>query len=63
MLGKQTGQDAAMGKTTFITLLGMDGARKRLRELLNQADAALAPFGAKADVLCATAQFIAARKS
>ncbi len=63
MLGKQTGQDAAMGKATFITLLGIDGARNRLRELLDQANAALTPFGARADVLRATAQFIAARKN
>jgi farnesyl diphosphate synthase len=29
-LGKQTGQDAALGKTTFVTQLGLDGARQRV---------------------------------
>ena len=33
-LGKQTGQDAALGKTTFVTQLGIDGARQRVRDLL-----------------------------
>ena len=33
-LGKQTGQDAALGKTTFVTQLGIDGAKKRVRDLL-----------------------------
>src|SRR5258708_6097925 len=33
-LGKQTGQDAALGKTTFVTQLGIDGAKQRVRDLL-----------------------------
>jgi len=37
-LGKQTGQDAALGKTTFVTQLGIDGARQRVRDLLARAD-------------------------
>jgi len=62
-LGKQTGQDAALGKTTFVTQLGIDGAKQRVRNLLANADAALAPFGARGDVLRATARFVAERKS
>jgi farnesyl diphosphate synthase len=62
-LGKQTGQDAALGKTTFVTQLGIDGAKQRVRDLLANADAALAPFGARGDVLRATARFVAERKS
>ncbi|MGH6717280.1 MAG: polyprenyl synthetase family protein [Bradyrhizobium sp.] len=62
-LGKQTGQDAALGKTTFVTQLGIEGARQRVRDLLASADKALSIFGAKADVLRAAARFVAERKS
>ncbi|MDR3468938.1 MAG: polyprenyl synthetase family protein [Xanthobacteraceae bacterium] len=62
-LGKPAGQDAALGKATFVTLLGLDGAKQRLRDLLTAADQALAPFGARADVLRAAARFVAERKN
>src|ERR1700690_705430 len=62
-LGKQTGQDAALGKTTFVTQLGIDGARQRVRDLLARADAALSIFGAKGEVLRAAARFVAERKN
>lgn len=62
-LGKNTGQDAIAGKTTFVTLLGADGARARLMDLLTQADAALDPFGAKAGMLRAAARFVVERRS
>jgi farnesyl diphosphate synthase len=62
-LGKPAGQDSAAGKTTFVTQLGVDGARQRIRTLIAHADGALAPFGAKADVLRATARFVAERKN
>jgi farnesyl diphosphate synthase len=62
-LGKPAGQDAAAGKTTFVTLLGVDGAKARVRDLLKHADAALAPFGAKGDVLRATSRFVAERQN
>jgi farnesyl diphosphate synthase len=62
-LGKQTGQDAALGKTTFVTQLGIDGARQRVRDLLARADIALSIFGTRGDVLRAAARFVADRKS
>jgi farnesyl diphosphate synthase len=62
-LGKETGQDAALGKTTFVTQLGIDGARQRVRDLLAQGDKALDRFGSKADVLRAAARFVAERKN
>jgi farnesyl diphosphate synthase len=62
-LGKQTGQDAALGKTTFVTQLGIEGAKQRVRDLLVRADSALSIFGAKGDVLRAAARFVAERKN
>jgi farnesyl diphosphate synthase len=60
-LGKAAGKDAAAGKATLVAMLGPDGARARLKELVAEADAALAPFRAKADTLRAAARFIAER--
>lgn len=62
-LGKQTGQDAALGKTTFVTQLGIDGAKQRVRDLLARANSALSIFGAKGEVLRAAARFVAERKN
>ena len=62
-LGKPAGADAALGKTTFVTQLGIDGAKQRVRDLLARADSALSIFGAKGDVLRAAARFVAERKN
>jgi farnesyl diphosphate synthase len=62
-LGKPAGADAALGKTTFVTQLGIDGAKKRVRDLLAKADEALSAFGARGDVLRAAAHFVADRKN
>jgi farnesyl diphosphate synthase len=40
-LGKTAGKDAASHKPTYVSLLGLDGARTQARELLAQALAAL----------------------
>jgi farnesyl diphosphate synthase len=62
-LGKPAGADAALGKTTFVTQLGVDGAKQRVRDLLARADQALAIFNSKGDVLRAAAHFVAERKN
>jgi farnesyl diphosphate synthase len=62
-LGKPSGQDAAMGKTTFVTQLGIEGARQRVRDLLARADSAVSIFGDRAAVLQAAARFVAERKN
>jgi farnesyl diphosphate synthase len=63
VVGKSTGKDAAAGKATLPALLGRDAATARLAALIKDAEAALAPFGAKADMLAAAARFIAERKA
>jgi farnesyl diphosphate synthase len=62
MLGKAAAKDAGKGKATFVSLLGNDGARKRLTALVDEAATALAPFGARAAMLQDCARFIAARE-
>jgi len=63
LVGKQTGKDAEAGKATIVGLLGPEGARARLRMLVVEAEAALAPFGAAAAVLNAGARFVAEREA
>jgi farnesyl diphosphate synthase len=61
LVGKQTGKDAQAGKATMVDILGPAGAKARLRELVAEAEKALAPFGADAAVLIAGAKFVAER--
>ncbi|PWE29341.1 farnesyl-diphosphate synthase [Maritimibacter sp. 55A14] len=60
--GKRLGKDAAAGKATFVSLLGLDGAKARAADLAEAACAALAPYGAAADGLRQTARFVIARQ-
>lgn len=62
VIGKQTGKDAAAGKATLVGMLGIAGARAQLAALVADAETALKPFGDKADLLKATARFIAERR-
>ncbi|MGB3177995.1 MAG: farnesyl diphosphate synthase [Albidovulum sp.] len=59
--GKRLGKDADAGKATFVSLLGLDGAKTRARDLIEQAEAALLPYGGAADTLREAAQFVIAR--
>jgi geranylgeranyl diphosphate synthase type II len=56
----ETGKDARqdLGKTTFVSLLGVDGARALADELLAFAVDSLAPLGRKAAPLVALAEFV-----
>ena len=62
-LGKAAGKDAAAGKATLVSALGVAGAHAKLNALVDEAEGALAPFGRKAGVLRATAHFIAKRRA
>jgi farnesyl diphosphate synthase len=62
-LGKAAGKDAAHGKATLVDLLGRAGAHARLEALVQEAESALAPFGAQAATLAAAARFVAERRA
>ncbi len=61
--GKRVSKDKVRGKATFVSALGADGARKRLQELVREAEAALMPFGARGAMLAACAHFVAERRA
>ncbi len=61
-LGKRAGKDAEAGKATVPSIVGIPEARRRAQALLDEALAAIAPFGARADALRALAEFVLARK-
>ncbi len=61
IIGKQQGADIARSKATYPALFGMPHAHQRVADLLDEALAALAHFGDKADSLIWLARYIAAR--
>lgn len=56
--GKRVGKDDAAGKATFVSLLGLDGAQARARELVAAGDAALMTYGERAGNLRELARFV-----
>lgn len=50
-MGKKTGKDAAIGKLTYPSLLGMDASRKHLREQVAITEEVVARLGPKAAML------------
>ena len=62
-LGKRVGKDAGAGKATFVDILGIKGARARAAELVAEAAAQLAPYGAGAARLAEAARFVVERRS
>ena len=61
--GKATGKDAAAGKATMVTILGLDMARTHADMLAQQAASHLDGFGPGADHLRALAAFVVFRRS
>ena len=61
--GKRLQKDAAAGKATFVSLLGLNEARAQAQGLVAQAEAALRPYGAAAANLIAAARFSIERDS
>jgi len=62
-VGKAVGKDDAAGKATFVSHLGLDGAKARAAELVDMACDALSDYGQEAQSLRAAAAFVIARDS
>ena len=60
-VGKAVGKDAAAGKATFVSLLGLDAAKTRAQTLVDEACDALSAYGKDAAILQAAARFVVSR--
>ena len=63
LTGKAVGKDAAAGKATFVSLLGLEPAKARARSLIAEAEAALSGYGPAAQNLIDCARFVIAREN
>jgi farnesyl diphosphate synthase len=61
-LGKATQKDSGKGKSTFVDLLGLEGAKQEAHRLVQRAAGYLDVFGERAAMLNATARFIVDRQ-
>ncbi|RMF40091.1 MAG: polyprenyl synthetase family protein [Alphaproteobacteria bacterium] len=61
LAGKRLGKDAASGKATFVSLMGLEAAQERAEALAAEAEAHLAEFGAAAEPLRSLARFTVRR--
>jgi farnesyl diphosphate synthase len=62
-LGKTAGKDSVQGKPTYVTVMGIDAARRHADALRAEAHAALAPFGARGRRLAEIADWITLRRN
>ncbi len=62
-VGKKTGKDAAAGKATFVSLLGVDRAREQAKMLAEQAASHLETFEEKSQLLRDLAYFVINRST
>ena len=56
-LGKKVRKDMAAGKATFVSILGIEGARREMRRIAGSAFANLERFGERAGALRAVAEY------
>jgi len=62
-LGKTAGKDESVNKTTYVKLLGLEKSKLEAKRIIDEAKAALAPFGDRAQPLLALADYIVGRKN
>ena len=62
-LGKTAGRDAELGKSTYVSLLGVDNARAHAEDVVKEGTAALAERGILTAKLLEVANFILARNA
>ena len=62
-VGKKVGKDAALGKATFVSLLGIEKARNEAQTLAERAVSCLDIFGEKAEPLAELARFVVSRRA
>lgn len=60
-VGKRLAKDVEQGKRSFVTLLGVERARRQANLLADQAVEHISPFGKRAAILAAIARFAVAR--
>ncbi len=62
VLGKKIGSDSENEKNTFVTLFGIENAKKSVYEYTNKAISSLDIFGERADMLIELAKYLTDRK-
>jgi geranylgeranyl pyrophosphate synthase len=62
-IGKTAGRDAVLGKSTYVSILGVEQARRRAEELVKEGTDALSERGILTSKLLEVANFILARNS
>jgi farnesyl diphosphate synthase len=60
-VGKKTGKDHKQGKETLVSLLGIENAKKKSQDLIEESIKIIEPFGEKAKNLIDLANFIISR--
>jgi len=61
-LGKTAGKDSKQGKPTYVSAIGVAGARELAEELRGEAHAAIDGLGARGARLASLADFVVLRK-
>jgi len=62
-LGKTAGKDQATEKATWPAVFGLEQSRRDATRLIEEAFAALAPYGSRADGLKSVARYLVERKN